>query len=86
MQNVNQMCPVEQRIQEGLVVITGSMPRMAKWYPRRKMVYGLSEKDVDGLYRREEMRMKALKNSTLTEEAKAEVGTMHKMSRIGMRV
>lgn len=50
------------------------------------MVYGLSEKDVDGLYRREEMRMKALKNSTLTEEAKAEVGTMHKMSRIGMRV
>ena len=33
----------------GLVAITGPMPRAAKGYPRRKMVYELHEKVIDKL-------------------------------------
>ena len=69
-QSANEICPVEQRISKGLVATTGRMPRAAKGYLRRKMVYELYRKNIDELYRREERRMKALKDSNL---AKAEV-------------
>ena len=55
----NEMCPMDQRIQKELMAITGPMPRAAKGYPRRKPVYALYEKDIDGLYREKEMKMKA---------------------------
>ena len=38
-QSANEICPVEQKILRGLVVFTGPMPRAAKGYPRRKIVY-----------------------------------------------
>ena len=71
-QSANEICPVEQRIQKGLVAITGLMPRAAKGYPRRKMVYELYETMIDGMYRREDMRKKALEGSNLTENAQAD--------------
>lgn len=72
-QSANEICPVEQRIQKGLVTITGPMPRAAKGYPRRKMVYELYENVVDELYRKEDMRWKALKDANLTGEVNVEV-------------
>lgn len=73
-QRANDICPVKQRIQKGLVAITGPMPRAAKGYPRRKTVYELHEKDIDDLYRREKMRMKAVEDSNRAIcEAKTEV-------------
>lgn len=72
-QSANEICPVKQKIQKELMMITGRMPRAAKGYPRRKMVFKLYEKDLDELYRKEEMRMKALKDLNLTEKTKAEL-------------
>ncbi|CAF9930669.1 MAG: hypothetical protein ALECFALPRED_004701 [Alectoria fallacina] len=71
-QSANEICPVEQRIQKRLVAITGPMPRAAKGLPKRKMVYELYEKEIDGLYRKEEMRLKALDDEDVTKEAKAD--------------
>ena len=72
-QSANEICPVKERIQKGLVMITEPMPRAAKGYPRRKMVYELYEKAVDELYRQEGLRLKTLEDANLTEEAKLEM-------------
>ena len=72
-QIANKICPVKQKIQKALILITGRMPRAAKGYPRRKMVFESYEKDLDELYRKEEIRMKALEDLILTENTKAEV-------------
>ena len=72
-QRANEKCPVGQRIQKGLVTITRPMPRAAKGYPRRKMVYELYEKAMDELYRKEDVRLTALKDVHLPEEVKAEL-------------
>ena len=72
-QSANEICPVEQRIQRGLALITGPMPRAAKGYPKRKVVYKLYEKDLDELYRKEETRTETLENLNVIEEAKEEV-------------
>ena len=61
-QSANEICPVKERIQRGLVLTTEPMPRAAKGYPRRKMVYELYEKVVDELYRKEDLSLKALKD------------------------
>ena len=37
-QSANGICPVEQRVQKGLVTISRPMPRAARRYPRRTMV------------------------------------------------
>ena len=70
-QSANEICPVKQKIQKELVMITGRMPRTAKGYPSRKVVSKLYEKDLDELYRKEKVRMKALKDSNPTEKTKA---------------
>lgn len=65
MQSANEISAVEQRIQKGLVTITRPMPRAAKGYPRRKTVYELYEHEIDELYRKKEMRTKALEHLDL---------------------
>lgn len=37
--------------------MTGPIPRTAKGYPRRKILYDSYEKDIDGLNRKEMMRI-----------------------------
>ena len=71
-QSANEICPVEQRIQKRLVVITEPMPREATGYPKREMVYELYEKEIDGSYHKEEVRLKALDDEDGTKEAKAD--------------
>ena len=65
-QSANKICPVKQKIQKGLVVVTGPMPRTMKGYPKRKIVYRLYEKDIDELYHKEEMRTKALESENVS--------------------
>ena len=48
------------------------MPREAKGYPKQEMVYELYEKEIDGLYHKEEVRLKALDDEDGTKEAKAD--------------
>lgn len=57
----------------GIMMYDANCEKKGKGYPRWKMVYELYDKDIDELYRKEEMRMTALEHSNLTEEANAEV-------------